>query len=223
MKLTPAIEDYLKTIYDLASQHGRISTTQIAETMDVKPASVTRMIQKLSAAERPLLEYKKHYGVILTSEGERVALEITRRHRLLEQFLHEIMGFSWDEIHEEAHRLEHVISDRFVERMAIALGDPRYDPHGAPIPTLDLEIPTTASVCMNELEVKQFGIIKQVPDNDPDLLRYLGQMGVTPDVRFEVLEFSPFDKNLKIRVADHTEPVVLGPSITREIFVEIEP
>jgi len=220
-KLTQASEDYLKIIYELTAIHGRASTKQIAEALDVKPASATGMIQKLAATEPPLVEYKKHHGVILTPDGERAALEITRHHRLLEQFLHETLGFPWDEVHTEAHRLEHVISDKFVERMTVMLGDPRYDPHGAPIPTRDLEMPLAASLCLGELTAGQQAVIKSVPDGDPDLLRYLGEIGVIPAALFEVIEVSPFDQNLKIQIVGQVEPFVLGPSITSQIFVDM--
>ncbi len=220
--LTPAIEDYLKTIYDLASQQGRASTKAIAAALDVRPASVTGMIQKLAAADPPLVAYRKHYGVILTPEGQRAALKVTRSHRLLEQFLHEILGFAWDEVHEEAHRLEHVISDRFVERMAAVLGDPEYDPHGAPIPSSDLEIPAISSLCLGNLAAGARAVIQSVPDGDPDLLRYLGDHGIVPGAVLTVLEISPFDNNRKIQVADRASLVVLGPKIGSEIYVEMQ-
>jgi DtxR family Mn-dependent transcriptional regulator len=220
MKITPAIEDYLKVIYELTGHHGRASTTQIAEALDIKPASVTGMIKKLAATTPPLVDYKKHHGVTLTPDGKRAALEVTRHHRLLEQFLHEAMGFPWDEVHEEAHRLEHVISKNFVERMAVVLDHPRYDPHGAPIPTRNLEVPSTTSLCLGEVTLGQQATIKRVPDDDPALLRYLDEIGVVPGACFKVLEISTFDDNIKIQVDGQSNSVVLGPKITGEIFVE---
>lgn len=218
--LTQAIEDYLKTIYDLTSIHERATTTQISEMLDVKPASVTGMMRKLAATDPPLVEYRKHQGVVLTPAGERVALEIIRHHRLLELFLHETLGYPWDEVHEEAHRLEHVISETFEERIAELLGDPKYDPHGAPIPTRDLEMPSHATLSLDKLTTGQQAIITRVPDNDADLLRYLGENGVVPQAHFVVIEYSSFDDNLKIQIAGRDEPVVLGPSITCQIYVE---
>jgi DtxR family Mn-dependent transcriptional regulator len=158
---------------------------------------------------------------VLTPAGERVALEILRHHRLLEHFLHETLGFSWDQVHEEADRLEHVISEEFEERLAQVLGDPTHDPHGDPIPTRDLKMPTYAILCLADLRSGQRAIVKRVQDKDPELLRYLGQIGVVPEARFEVIEYSPFDGNLKIQLSGCDEPVVLGPSITCEVFVEI--
>jgi DtxR family Mn-dependent transcriptional regulator len=220
--LTQAIEDYLKIIYDLTSLHKRATTTQIAEALDVKPASATGMIQKLAATNPPLVEYRKHRGVVLTPDGEKVALEILRHHRLLERFLHETLGFSWDEVHEEADRLEHVISEEFEERIAQVLGNPTHDPHGDPIPTRDLKMPSFATLCLAELRAGQRATVKRVRDTDPDLLRYLGELGFVPETVFKVLEYSPFDDNLKIQVVGRDEPIVLGPGITCQIFVEVQ-
>jgi DtxR family Mn-dependent transcriptional regulator len=220
--LTPAVEDYLKIIYELTSVSGRASTTQIAEAMDVKPASVTGMIQKLATFDPPLVEYQKHRGVVLTPAGDRAALEILRHHRLLEHFLHKTLGFSWDRVHEEADRLEHVISEEFEERLAQVLGDPTHDPHGDPIPTRDLKMPSCAILCLADLQVGQRAVVKRVRDTDPELLRYLGKIGVIPEARFEVIGYSTFDRNLKIQLIDKDEPLVLGQKITCEIFVEIE-
>lgn len=220
--LTQAIEDYLKVIYELIFLHERATTTDIAEELEVKPASVTGMIQKLAATDPPLVEYEKHRGVTLTPDGERVALEIIRHHRLLEQFLHESLGFPWDEVHEEAHRLEHVISETFEERIAQVLGNPSFDPHGAPIPTRDLKMPSCTHLSLDQLRNGQRGVIKQVPDDNPELLRYLGDAGVIPDAGFAVIEYSPFDNNLKIQIDGRDESVVLGPGITCQIFVEVE-
>ncbi len=219
--LTQAIEDYLKTIYDITVTHGRASTKAIAETLHVKPASVTGMVQKLASTDPPLVEYRKHRGVVLTPEGVTAALEILRHHRLLERFLHQILGFPWEEVHAEADRLEHVISEAFEERLAQLLGDPTHDPHGNPIPTRDLEMPPYATLCLAELQVGQHAIVKRVRDTDPDLLRYLGEIGVVPEAHFLVLDYSPFDENLKIRLVGKEMPVVLGPGITCQIFVEV--
>jgi len=219
--LTQAVEDYLKTIYELMSLHGRASTTQIAEALDVRPASVTGMIQKLAAIDPPLVIYEKHRGVLLTPKGERAALEVIRHHRLLERFLYEILGFSWEKVHNEAHRLEHVISEEFEERIADLLGDPTHDPHGDPIPYSDLTMPSFATMCMGDLRSGQSGIVKRVPDTDPDLLCYLADVVVVPEANFTVIEYSTFDDNLKIQVEGAYEPVVLGLNITTRIYVEL--
>ncbi len=219
--LTHAIEDYLKAIYDLTATHGRASTTQIAQVLDVTPASVTGMLKKLAATKPPLVEYRKHRGVILTPQGEKVALEIIRHHRLLELFLHETLGYPWDEVDAEADRLEHVISEEFEERIAQALGDPALDPHGDPIPTRDLRLPPHATTRLRDLKPGQQAVVERVRDTDPDLLRYLYDMGLVPGARLTILDFSPFDNNLTLQVEAQEERVVLGPRVSRQIFVEM--
>ena len=179
------------------------------------------MIKKLSQSTPPLVDYRKHYGVALTSEGERIALETIRHHRLLETFLHETLGFDWDAVHAEADRLEHVISEEFEERIARALGDPTHDPHGDPIPTRDLEMPLQATTRLSELRPGQQAIIKRVRDTEPELLRYLSERSIVPGSCIDVLAFSYFDDNLTLQVEGCAEPEVLGIRVTRQIFVEV--
>lgn len=219
--LTHAVEDYLKTIYEITTSSPRASTKSIAESLEVSPASVTGMVQKLASTDPPLVNYKKHRGVALTEQGEKVALEILRHHRLLELFLHQILGYEWDEVHDEADRLEHVISENFEERIAQALGDPLHDPHGDPIPSRDLQMPEAASTRLRELRPDQEAVIQRTRDTDSELLRFLQERGVVPQARITVLEYSPFDDNLTIQVNDQPESLVLGPKITGQIFVEV--
>jgi len=221
--LTQAVEDYLKIIYELTSTHGRATTTQIAEALKVKPASVTGMVQKLACSKPPLVEYEKYQGVILTPKGEKAALEVIRHHRLLERFLHETLGFPWDEIHDEACKLEHHISEDFEDRMAEVLGHPSHDPHGDPIPTRDLKMPDSTSTRLAELKAGQKAVVKRVQNSDPALLRHLGNLGVTPGTLIEVTDHSPFDNNLTLRLTGDNDPFVLGPGITDGIFVEAVP
>ena len=219
--LTQSIEDYLKAIYELTSKEGRATTTKLAEYLDVTPASVTGMIKKLAVTNPPLLEYQKHRGVLLTQHGKEVALEIIRHHRLLEMFLHQVLHYPWDEVDEEADRLEHVISEKFEDRIAEALGHPSYDPHGDPIPNKDLSLPESADTPLISLREGQQATIKRVRDTDPDLLRHLSEIGITPGKKVEILSFSEFDGNLAIKAIDTNETNVLGPRITEQIFVEL--
>lgn len=219
--MTHVIEDYLKTIYDLTAANGRATTNQISERMGVTPASVTNMIQKLSSTKPPLLDYLKHHGVKLTPEGEKVALEVIRHHRLLEVFLHQTLGYSWDEVHEEADRLEHVISEEMEERIAASLGNPKHDPHGDLIPTRDLELPKTTAVPLSQLRPPQVARTERVSDSDPELLRYLSQMGIEPGSVVHVLDYSPFDGNLSVQINGDSRQIVLGPRVTDQVFVEI--
>ena len=218
--LTHAIEDYLKAIYELTRSGDKATTTQLADLLDVTPASVTGMIQKLAASKPAMVVYRKHRGVALTAKGERVALEIMRHHRLIEMFLHEKLGFSWDEVHEEADRLEHVISEDFAERIAHVLGDPTHDPHGDPIPTRELEIPDSTELRLSELRPPAGGIVRRVRDSDPDLLRHFSKLGIMPGVSITVLDYSSYDDNLSLKVSDKDEVFVLGKQVTSQVFVD---
>jgi DtxR family Mn-dependent transcriptional regulator len=220
--LTQSIEDYLKAIYELTSKEGRASTTQLADYLDVTPASVTGMIKKLAVTDPPLLEYQKHRGVVLTEAGNKIALEIIRHHRLLELFLHRVLDYPWDEVDEEADRLEHVISEKFEERIAKVLENPKYDPHGDPIPAKDLSIPEFSATPLRSLRPGQIAIIKRVRDTEPDLLRYLSNLEIVPNTKIEITDYSEFDGNLHLKIVQSGKVEVLGPNITEQIFVEIE-
>ena len=219
--LSQSIEDYLKAVYELTRSESRASTNALSEYLSVAPASVTGMLQKLSATKPPLVEYQKHRGVRLTQQGERVALETIRHHRLLELFLHQILGYEWHEVHEEADRLEHVISEQFEQRIAEALGDPRHDPHGDPIPRVDLSLPDSDEMPLSALRAGQKARVTRVRDTVPDLLQHLSGLGVVPRIELEVTRFSEFDNNLHVKLRGRKEEVVLGPSITSQVYVEI--
>jgi DtxR family Mn-dependent transcriptional regulator len=219
--LSEAIQDYLKTIYELSPQGEPTSTNQIAERLEVAPASVTGMLKRLANMEPPLVNYHKHHGVQLTDEGLRVSLQILRKHRLLELFMVQILGYTWDEIHEEAERLEHAISFRFVDRLAHLLGEPDFDPHGDPIPGRDLQLPKLETVSLSETQPEQRVIVRRVPTNNPALLRYLGEMGVLPGAKIFVVAQVPFDRTVRIRVEPGDCEYVLGAEISTLLQVEI--
>ena len=220
-EITHTVEDYLKTIYQITSTHERASTNQIAMALGLAPASVTGMIKKLDEIEPAVVDYQKHRGVVLTEKGESIALEVIRHHRLIEMYLHEVLEYEWDKVHPEADKLEHVISEEFEERIAKALGDPTHDPHGDPIPTRDLEVPTRRLSPLSELRPGQEAIVLQVRDENPELLRYLSEMGIIPNVSLRILEYSPLDENLSLQVSGEGNNFVLGPRITQEIFVKV--
>lgn len=219
--LTQTIEDYLKAIYDLTASGLRASTNDIAEALGVTPASVTGMLQKLSSGDEPLLDYQKHRGASLTPAGQQVALEIVRHHRLLEMYLHRSLGFEWDAVHAEADRLEHVISEEFEQRIDQALGYPSHDPHGDPIPSADLQVPDTPALPLLRLRPPQRACVHRVGSSDLDLLRYLAEVGLVPQACLQVLAHSPFDDNLQLSI-DGRPPIILGPRITSQVFVEID-
>ncbi len=219
--LSEAIQDYLKTIYELSPDGGPTSTNQIAERLHVAPASVTGMLKRLASMEPPLVDYHKHHGVRLTEEGLRVSLQILRKHRLLELFMVQILGYSWDEIHEEAERLEHAISFRFVDRLARLLGEPDFDPHGDPIPGRDLTLPKMETVPLSETQAGQRVAVRRVPINNPALLRYLGEMGIQPGTVLSIIAQVPFDRTVRIRVEPSGCEQVLGAEISMLLQVEI--
>lgn len=218
--ITQSIQDYLKHIYELNENGGSASTNDIAARLNIAPASVTGMLQKLSNAKPPLVVYKKHQGVTLTKNGEKAALEVIRHHRLLESFLVNTLGYSWDEVHREADRLEHVISEDFEARMAEALGHPTRDPHGELIPTADLTMPADKSRPLASLRTDETATVKRVSDDDPALLRHLQEIGVIPEVKVTVKNYSEFDGNITLQVAGRKSNVVLGTAITNQVFIE---
>lgn len=211
-----AVEDYLKAIYTM-QQHGQVSTSSLAEHLDFKPASVTGMLKAL--ADMHLVEYVPYRGVVLTAAGEKIALEVVRHHRLIELYLVEALGYSWDEVHEEAEALEHVISEKFESRIADLLGHPDFDPHGDPIPTLDGALPSGSKQHLGELPVGAAGVIERVSDQNSERLRYLAGLGLVPGAAVEVVASAPFDGPLSVRVADATHP--LDRRLARMIYVTL--
>ena len=171
LNLSPAMEDYLKAIFSLGQQGDSVSTQALADRLNYSPASVTKMIKKL--AEYKLLEYQKYQGVYLTDSGRKVAVEILRHHRLLELYLTQALGYSWDEVHEEAELLEHFISEKLEARICAFLGNPDFDPHGAPIPTLDGEMPGLSNDSLAELELYCPYEIARISDAESQTLQEL--------------------------------------------------
>ena len=217
--VTEAVDDYLKAIYELSGDDGRATTALIANKLKVAPASVTGMLRKLAEQQPPFIDYEKHRGATLTDPGRRRALEIIRHHRLIELFLHETLGYRWDEVHAEAEKLEHAISERFEDRIAEVLGDPEVDPHGHPIPRKDGTIPDRADRRLLDLEAGAAAVVSRVSDKDPELLRYFSELGVKPGVSIELLERTPFDGPLMVRIDGAEEVKALGNRVCREIRV----
>lgn len=217
--LSGSIQDYLKHIYALTEDGGTASTTDLAARLGVAPASVTGMLQRLATALPPLVTYRKHQGVRLTPEGRRAALEVIRHHRLLETYLVTMLGYSWDTVHEEACRLEHVISEEFEARIAAALGHPTRDPHGEPIPDEALQMPAEDSLPLAALRPPQRAVILRVQTGDPALLRHLQSLGLMPGVEVEAVAYSPFDQNLTLTVAHAAR--VIGAAISSRVYVTL--
>lgn len=215
MVLSQAVEDYLKAIYTLESEGEGASTSSIAESMNVSSASATNMIKRLS--KMGLVDYQSYRGAALTTAGRKIALEIIRHHRLLELYLLEVMGYSWDEVHEEAEKLEHHISEQFEDKIAELLDNPTHDPHGDPIPTKEGVMPEMNAVSLTEAEVDKPYIVSRVRDQDPDLLRYLEKIGLLPGVKVTVKNKEPFNGPITLLI-EETEQA-LGYEMATKIFI----
>ncbi len=218
--LTPSTEDYLKTIYEIGLEGTPASTSGIAEALNVAPPSVSGMVKRLS--ETGLVEHVPYHGVTLTRDGRRAAVRIVRRHRILEAFLTTKLGYEWDTVHEEAERLEHAASDDLIERMAMALGNPQYDPHGAPIPTKDGIVESRECVPLSDIAVGELAELRMVSDKDPELLRYLASLDMKPGIAFEVLSRAPFRGPILVRLTgEKAKDQLIGHELARSLFCEV--
>ncbi len=213
---TQAVEDYLKAIYELQEEGGKVSTTRLSEQLHVAPASVTGMVKKLATMK--LVIHEPYQGVELTPSGEKIALEVIRHHRLVESYLAESLGVSWDKVHEEADRWEHVLSEEMEDLMDDKLGHPTTDPHGAPIPSRDGTMPKPELRRLSELEAGEAAVIAEVSDHDADLLRYFGDMGLFPKVEVRVLSSAPFEGPVTIKT--NGDEHALGREVAGYILVQ---
>jgi DtxR family transcriptional regulator, Mn-dependent transcriptional regulator len=213
MELTDAIQDYVKEIYKLEASGRRATTSALAERLGVSPPSVTSMLKKLAVLG--LAEHERYHGARLTAKGERVALEVIRHHRLIEQYLVETLGLSIDAVHVEADRLEHALSEELEAHIDRTLGFPTRDPHGDPIPGPDLKLERSVPTPLSALEPGAKATVERVPDGDGDLLRYLSELKLVPGSRLQMRELAPFDGPVTVRVAgaDH--------AISRELAGQI--
>ncbi len=211
-----AVEDYAKAIFTLQRRGGGpVTTTALAERLGVSPASVTSMLKRMDTMD--LASHEPYRGVTLTPDGERLALEVLRHHRLLEAYLAEALGMPWDRVHQEAEVLEHYISEELEERIASALGDPGRDPHGDPIPSRDLALGAEGGVALARLEAGASGVFSRVSDSDPAMLRYLAKRGIRPGSRITVTGRQPFGGPVFVEVdgARHA----LGGELARRILI----
>ena len=213
---TEAVEDYAKAIYALQGRtRGAVGTSAIAERLGVSPASVTAMLKRMD--EMGLVSHEPYHGVTLTRDGERVALEVMRHHRLLEAYLAEVLEMPWDQVHREAEVLEHYISEDLEERIASALGHPSHDPHGDPIPSRELELVIEPGVPLSDLAAGSSGTFSRVSDADPEMLRYLDDLGIRPGSQLTVTDRQPFGGPLTIRVAGAAHAI--GEQLARRMLV----
>lgn len=195
---SPAVEDYLKAIYHLSGEGGAAGTSAVAERLGVTAGSVTGMLKRL--AEQGFVEHVPYYGAKLTDIGMERAVATIRRHRIIESFLVQVLGYAWDQVHEEAEALEHSASARLIDRMSEVLGMPEADPHGAPIPSAAGAFHERRYPSLADIESGSRAVLRRVSDEDPEALRYLAGMGMLPGTEIEVLERAPFEGPLKVRV-----------------------
>jgi DtxR family Mn-dependent transcriptional regulator len=210
------MEDYAKEIYRLQqTSQGGVATNDLAAAMSVAPSSATAMVKAL--AKLGIAEHTPYQGVRLTPAGERLALEVIRHHRLIERYLQEFLGFRWDEVHEEADRLEHAISERLEERLANLLGNPETDPHGDPIPARDGSLPPQSLIPVLSLSLDEPATIRRVLTSDPEKLRYLAELGLVPGAKVTLRMAAPFGGPIFLRVNDVERSI--GPELAMDILV----
>src|SRR2546423_5905486 len=214
-RLSQAQEDYLKSLYELGGSGGSVGTSQLAAQLGVSAASTTEMMGKLAA--QGLVSHDRYHGASLTRDGLAVALEIVRHHRLLEMYLTRKLGYGWDEVHDEAEKLEHVISERMEERIFEALGRPDVDCHGDPIPTLGGEVAPAASRSLLDARAGERVTVRRVSDRDPGKLRVLDKLGLRLGVELEVLAIGEYEGPIEVRVGGRRRQVPLG--IASVVFI----
>lgn len=213
--LSESIQNYLKTINKLEEQNGEGNTSEIARELNISSASVTGMLKRLGAMR--LVNYNSYKGVTLTPDGKRIALEVIRHHRLLESYLRESMGYKLAKVHDEACKLEHYVSDEFIDKVTDILGDPEYDPCGHPIPRKDGEIPTREEVVLTDVEPIAYGKISSIKNENSELLNYIEELGLIPDREIILLEKSPYFGPFRIQV-DNRE-VSIGYEVAKMISI----
>ncbi len=213
---TRAQEDYLKALYHLHGDHRPVPTRDLAQRLGISSPSVSEMVTRLTA--QGLVEHDRYRGQQLTREGRKVALELVRHHRLLEMFLVQVLGYHWDEVHDEAERLEHVMSERMEQRIFELLGRPELDPHGHAIPTASGKVRSLSERPLSECHAGEKVVVQGVSDDDASRLRELERRGLLPGTRIEVVAVSAFEGPIEVRIKGRRVSVPLG--LARGMFVE---
>lgn len=213
--MNPAHEDYLKAIYDLERSGKPAATSELASQLGVAPASVTGMVRRL--AEEGLLTHERYHGVRLTAKGRLGALRTLRRHRVLEAYLVQALGYKWDEVHDEAERLEHAATDDLIDRMAHAIGEPSVDPHGAPIPSREGAVDEAPYSSLDSVAIGAEATIMRVADENPELLRHVAELALTPGSRVRIVDHAPFDGPISLDVEGRR--ITIGRTLAQFLLV----
>jgi DtxR family Mn-dependent transcriptional regulator len=214
-ELSPSAEDYLKAIYAIERAEEAAGTTDLAQRLGLTPASVSGMVRRL--AEQGLLSYEPYRGARLTPDGRRAALRTLRRHRIIECFLVKMLTYQWDGVHEEAERLEHAASDKLIDRMAAVLGEPTFDPHGAPIPTREGFVDETPHATLADIGIGTATRVARVLEHDAGMLRYLDELGIRPGAEIVIVSRAPFGGPITLEVGGVTRAI--GPGLAEQVLV----
>lgn len=214
-RLTRSVEDYLKAIYHLSLEGQPASTSAIAAALDLAAPSVSGMIRRLS--DQGLLAHVPYRGVELTAAGRQAAIQMVRRHRIIEAYLVDRLGYTWDTVHDEAERLEHAVSDALIDRMAQALGHPEVDPHGDPIPDAAGRVAERPWIPLTDFPAGEVAQLRRVDTGDPELLRYFGSLGLTPGALVRIAGQEPFDGPITVLAGGRRH--LLGPALARLLLV----
>lgn len=209
-----AVEDYMKLLHRLSCDAHKVTPSMIAESMNVSAAAVTKMVKRLQ--EIDLITYSRKIGLKMTPKGNTVALEVIRHHRLLETYLHDHLGYSWDEVHAEAERLEHVISETFEDKIAQLLGNPTHDPHGDPIPARDGSFESLEETPLSDMHTGEAGVILRVADKRPEMLRYMADIDLVPGTEVKIVNIEPFGGPYELHVSGQTR--MIGKELAENIF-----
>ena len=222
LKSTESVDDYLKAILELSgAEETPVTSNALAERLGIRAASVTGMLQKLAGEQPSFVRYEKHHGVRLSRTGRKRALEVVRHHRLLERFLHDVLDYPWDEVHEEAERLEHFISEKLEDRIAAKLGDPETDPHGHPIPEKNGAVRSREETPLSQWACGVPAVVSSVSDRHPARLREMKRLGLSPGVRI-VLDPGVRNASLLVRIGSGADAVRLNQRLAGEIWVSPE-
>ncbi|MBA3890070.1 MAG: metal-dependent transcriptional regulator [Gemmatimonadaceae bacterium] len=215
-ELSAPVEDYLKAIYELEQSGAAAGTNELAARLHIAPASVSGMVRRL--ADQELIAHERYKGARLTDAGRRAALRTIRRHRVIETYLTQALGYPWDLVHDEAERLEHACSDELVDRMAAAIGEPEHDPHGAPIPTREGTVDERRFSSIADLQVGDEALVRRVSDENGERLRYLAELGIVPGVQLTLIDRAPFEGPITVAIGAAHQ--VIGTSLATEVLVE---